>query len=171
MRRHHFHRLVINVAGVVFWLGAYAVQAEGEHPHAISKSSKAMECTTCHKTTPVVNQDSLLESKNKLVKQDDFKQDGTAMCSACHDPNDGHKVGLELDFQAPADLPLGEKNTITCLTCHYSHGSLTSDRPQASFSFLDRLFDDERLHKSFLLRRNNSDGELCLTCHSVSQGS
>jgi hypothetical protein len=93
------------------------------------------------------------------------------MCGSCHNPDDGHQVGLELDFQIPADLPLDKKNRMTCLTCHYTHGNLNSDRPQASFSFMDRLFDAERIHKSFLLRRNNTDGELCLTCHNINQGS
>jgi hypothetical protein len=93
------------------------------------------------------------------------------MCSGCHDAEDGHKVGIKLYFEVPADMPLGEKNKLTCLTCHYSHGSLSSDRPQASVSFMDKMLDAERLHKSFLLRRNNTDGELCLTCHEVKEGS
>jgi hypothetical protein len=91
------------------------------------------------------------------------------MCSGCHDKDDGHKVGLKLDFEVPADLPLGKKNKLTCLTCHYTHGSLSSDKPQASVSFLDGMLDSERLHKSYLLRRNNAEGELCLTCHEVKE--
>ncbi len=64
-----------------------------------------------------------------------FNQDGVAMCASCHDASQRHKVGLEIDFPDPAELPLSEENDISCLTCHYSHGSLNSDRPQASYSF------------------------------------
>jgi hypothetical protein len=39
------------------------------------------------------------------------------MCTSCHNPDDGNKVGLELDFKTPADLPLDTKNRMTCLTC------------------------------------------------------
>ncbi|QPK64596.1 hypothetical protein IVG45_06470 [Methylomonas sp. LL1] len=59
----------------------------------------------------------------------------------------------------------------TCLTCHYAQGSLNSDKPWAGFSLMDRLFNVERRHISYLLRRDNSDGELCLNCYIVNQGS
>jgi hypothetical protein len=156
---------------LVFLITSVAT-AETEHPHTISKNSKSTTCALCHKVIPSVSDKEVgVETRNNPVDRDSFVQDGTAMCSSCHNPDDGHKVGLELDFQAPADLPLDAKNKMTCLTCHYTHGSLTTERPQASFSFMDRLFDADRLHKSFLLRRNNADGELCLTCHTVNQGS
>jgi len=160
-----------------FLLGAFMAQAETGHPHTIAKSSKSMECSVCHQSDPAMNAkllkvtDGILDTRNNPVDHANFTKNGTDMCSSCHNPDDGHKVGLELDFQIPADLPLDKKNKMTCLTCHYTHGSLNSERPQASFSLMDRLFDAERLHKSFLLRRNNSDGELCLTCHNVNQGS
>jgi len=57
---------------------------------------------------------------------------------------------------------------MACLTCHYVHGSLASDRPWASVSFMDRMTDDERMHKTYLLRRNNAEGALCLICHDTS---
>lgn len=161
--------------GVLF--GTLLAQAETEHPHTIGKNSKSMECSVCHKTDPVLNakllgvSNGVLDTRNNPVDRASFNKNGTDMCSSCHNPDDGHKVGLKLDFQVPADLPLDKKNTMTCLTCHYTHGSLTSERPQASHSFIDRIFDAERLHKSFFLRRNNTDGELCLTCHNVNQGS
>ena len=171
MQKQTFHSIVIKNAGLVFLLGASIALAESENPHTISKDSKANVCSSCHKVDPELKVNGVIETRNHVVDRDKFKQDGTEMCSSCHNPDDGHKVGLALDFQAPADMPLDKKNKMTCLTCHYTHGSLTSDRPQASVSFMDRLFDDARMHKSFLLRRNNRDGELCLTCHNVNQGS
>lgn len=141
-----------------------------ENPHLISKQTPQTGCTACHIETPSLKDDKTLNTKNLPVDATQFSQDGVAMCSPCHNPNQGHKVGLNIDFSVPADLPLSQENDITCLTCHFTHGSLESDRPQASVSFMDRLVNAERLHKSFLLRRSNMDGELCLTCHNVNQG-
>lgn len=171
MNGQHFHHTIIKAAGYVLLSSVCIAQAETGNPHLLSKEIKSISCTGCHQADPLFKTEGLLETKNSRINLASFSKDGTALCTDCHSADDGHKVGLELDFQVPADLPLDNKNKMTCLTCHYTHGSLTSDRPQASFSFMDRLFDAERLHKSFLLRRNNADGELCLICHNVSEGS
>lgn len=142
-------------------------QTADENPHVVTKQTPNNTCTACHAATPEVKEEGVLLTKNLPVDPTGFSKDGVAMCSSCHNPNQGHKVGLNIDFPVPADLPLNEENDITCLTCHYTHGRLDSDRPQASHSFMDKLMNAERLKKSFLLRRNNSDGELCLTCHNV----
>lgn len=162
--------LLAGAAGVMLLLFAHQAHTAGENPHLISKQSATGECKGCHGATPDLKElkgDEPLNSKNLPVDQTLFSQDGVAMCSSCHNPNQGHKVGLNIDFPVPADLPLNQENDITCLTCHYTHGRLDSDRPQACYSFMDKLLNAERLKKSFLLRRNNSDGELCLTCHNV----
>lgn len=148
-------------------IGAGKVIAD--NPHEISSQSRGIDCNSCHVEKPQATTAELLSSKNHNANLAAFKADGIEMCSGCHDKDDGHKVGLKLDFEVPADLPLGAKNKLTCLTCHYTHGSLTSNRPQASFSFMDRMLDADRLRKSFLLRRNNAEGELCLTCHEVKE--
>ncbi|MEQ1621570.1 MAG: hypothetical protein ABL919_09200 [Methylococcales bacterium] len=142
-----------------------------ENPHSLSASSNLAECTSCHVSQPQYDFSKPLETKNKQVDITAYKNDGVAMCSSCHNKDDGHQVGLKLDFEIPADMPLDKKNALSCLTCHYTHGNLASDRPQASFSFMDRMLNADRLHKSYLLRRNNVDGELCLICHNSNQGS
>jgi len=142
-----------------------------DNPHEITAQAALADCASCHTEKLQHTKAGVLETKNHKPDLATFKSDGVEMCSGCHDAEDGHKVGLKLDFEVPADLPLGERNKLTCLTCHYTHGSLSSDRPQASVSFIDSMLDAERLHKSFLLRRNNSNGELCLTCHEVKEGS
>jgi hypothetical protein len=145
---------------------------KADNPHEITPSSQGIDCTSCHVKKPQATESSdLITSKNHRADAATFTNGGIEMCSGCHDKDDGHKVGIKIDFEAPADLPVDEKNKITCLTCHYTHGSLTSNRPQASFSFIDRILDAELMHKSYLLRRNNTDGELCLTCHEVKEGS
>jgi hypothetical protein len=141
-----------------------------DNPHVVSKQDNPSTCTICHSAIPKLKDDNILISKNLPVNLNHFSKNGVDMCSSCHDPNVVHKTGVAVDFPVPADLPLNEDNEITCLTCHYTHGNLDSDKPQASFSFMDRMLNAQRLHKSYLLRRNNSDGELCLICHNPNQG-
>ncbi len=136
------------------------------NPHNIVEN-KTATCTNCHRGLPEIQPG--LNTKNNHVELSKFKQGGIKMCTDCHNEKEGHVVGVRLDFSVPADLPLSENKTISCLTCHYTHGELKSDRPQSSYSLIDRLLDSERLHKSFLIRRNNSHGELCLTCHNTEQ--
>jgi formate-dependent nitrite reductase cytochrome c552 subunit len=166
MKVQQYAMVILMLLGLV---GAGRVFAE--NPHEISASSQAVDCVACHVEKPQGMKTDLLNSKNHQADMAAFKSDGVEMCAGCHNKDDGHKVGLKMDFEVPADLPLGSKNKLTCLTCHYTHGSLSSKRPQASVSFMDSMLDSERLHKSYLLRRNNAEGELCLTCHEVKEGS
>jgi hypothetical protein len=162
--------ILLKITSGLLLLCALNVQA-ADNPHTISTTSKPVECTGCHVTEIHYDQADLLNTKNKKFDSLAFSKDGVALCTDCHNADDGHKVGLKLDFEIPADMPLNKKNALSCLTCHYTHGNLVSDRPQASFSTMDRLLNADRLHKSFLLRRNNVDGELCLICHNSNQGS
>ncbi len=159
----------LSIAFMLFGL-AGAVQVFADNPHEISSQSQALDCVSCHVEKPQISKAGALETKNHRMDFAAFKRDGVEMCAGCHDAENGHKVNLKLDFEVPADMPTAAKNKLTCLTCHYTHGSLRSNRPQASVSFMDRLLDAERLQKSFLLRRNNVDGELCLICHEVKEG-
>lgn len=171
-RQYNFIKLlrVIKILSVVLLIYSLMRNAQADNPHNITKDTDMTACTSCHVDPPSAEIGELLETKNNPVDITTFNDDGVAMCSTCHNPDDGHKVKLKLDFQIPADLPLGKKNKLTCLTCHYTHGSLSSNRPQASFSFMDELVNADRLRKSFLLRRNNNNGELCLICHNSNAG-
>ncbi len=151
----------------IFLLGMsllpFYVFAEPVNPHTISSNNKA--CMSCHVKQPKILEK--LNTKNNPIDYSTFNVDGVKMCITCHAEEEGHVVGVSIDFSIPADLPLDSNQSITCLTCHYTHGSLKSDRPQASYSFMDSLLGSERLHKSYLIRRNNVNGELCLTCHNA----
>lgn len=139
----------------------------GSNPHEITNQPPVASCEVCHAENP----GTYLKSSSQGIVPDwkAYKLDGTAICVQCHDAeNAGHEVdSLVIDFPVPADLPLTSDQALLCMTCHYVHGSLKSNRPWASVSFMDRLLNDERLHKSYLLRRNNSNGELCLVCHDA----
>lgn len=145
---------------LVLWTHLLAAAPD---PHRIEGMTPAPWCADCHLTQPPPPGPG---SRFTLPKAAGLRKGGMEMCAPCHDTGLGHKVGMRVEFAVPADLPLEAGNTLTCLTCHHVHGPLRSDRPWASVSLLDRLFDPERLHKTYLLRRNNSDGALCLVCHS-----
>jgi len=144
-----------------------------DNPHVVTRQIGRSGCAECHIDTPELKNDGILNTEHLPVDPGRFKQDGVAMCRSCH-THEAHihkNVSEKIDFPVPADMPLSQDNGIICLTCHYSHGSLDSDQPRANVSFIDHLFNTERLHKSFLLRRDNSDGGLCLTCHAADDGS
>ncbi len=154
------------ILALVLLASMSSVAAASENPHLVTKNSRTVDCLGCHKTQPNAGAIDLLVTKNLAVDRTGFRLNGVEMCTTCHNPRESHMVGKEVDFPVPLDLPLGDHSDITCLTCHYMHGSLSSDRPQASVSFMDRLLNSDRLTKSFLLRRSVTDGELCMICHN-----
>ena len=141
--------------------------AIASHPHQFitELNADSESCTSCHKTIEkTTSQDT---GKHILPNMNNFIVDATSMCTNCHGgENISHIVGITPEYSVPADLPLNYDSQISCLTCHYTHGNLKSDKPTASSSFLDLMFNRERLSKSYTLRRNNADGDLCLACHS-----
>jgi len=137
------------------------------NPHNLEKLSldNNIQCLSCHKTQPAQN--TKFTGKYVIPVISRFIKNETAMCNECHgDDNTSHIVGVSPNFTVPADLPLNKENQVTCLTCHYVHGSLKTDRVMASTSLMDHIFNRARLGKSYILRRNNAEGDLCLSCHS-----
>ncbi len=133
-----------------------------DQPHQPRRIDSAL-CDGCHTRLP----DRLPGAAGGPSSSGPFAAGGIAMCMRCHEHEArAHPMGRPLEFPVPPDLPL-EGGAMTCLTCHHAHGSLQSDRPWASVSLMDRLTDSERMHKSYLLRRNNANGELCLVCHDT----
>lgn len=141
------------------------VTANSPHQVITELDPKNESCMSCHKT--INKTPSQVTGKLILPDMNNFIIDATNMCIGCHgDDNISHIVGITPEYTVPADLPLNNDSQITCLTCHYTHGNLKSDKPTASSSFLDLMFNRERLSKSYTLRRNNANGDLCLACHS-----
>lgn len=154
----------ILLTGLVL-LSGVALTAES-NPHRVVKSdiSGTESCLSCHISLPETKQQQF--GQHILPDMTKMKKDALTMCTDCHDEDgNSHIVGVTPEYSVPVDLPLSENMKVNCLTCHYVHGSLKSDSPMASVSAMDRLFNRERLKKSFLLRRNNSNGDLCLACH------
>ncbi len=130
-------------------------------PHRLTATSDNSACQQCH-LDRMTGPGKTESPKAALL----FRQNPVDMCTHCHTDNaSSHSVNIKVDFTVPADLPLSDSGQMTCLTCHKAHGRLHSNRPWASVSFIDRILNSERLNKTYLLRRNNADGELCLVCH------
>ena len=155
-------------------LGVFCVlidmQASSAHasvsPHILSvETDEIQQCLNCHRTKPAA--DNFVSGKHVLPQENSYTVDFTSMCTKCHgDESASHIVGVTPEYSVPADLPLDANGQMTCLTCHYMHGTLTSEKPMASMSIIDRLLHRERLKKSYVLRRNNADGDLCIACHN-----
>lgn len=136
----------------------------GINPHELKNLVDNIACTSCHRQMP----ERVLTNHTRAVLPgtDHFATGPTAMCMPCHEESmDSHPLDVYPKYAVPADLPLDKEGGISCLTCHYTHGSLKSDHPCCSVSFMDRLLGSDRLKKSFLLRRENNNGELCRACH------
>jgi formate-dependent nitrite reductase cytochrome c552 subunit len=153
----------VAIIALFLLMGLPSLRAENviQHPHHQTLMVVNPTCLDCH-IEPLVT-----EKSQTLAVPMTFRQDGLAMCESCHEGNAGHMVGVQITFPSPPDLPLDADNRVTCVTCHYTHGDLNSSKPMASFSLLDRLFNPQHLQKSYLLRRANVDGELCLSCHEL----
>jgi len=137
-----------------------------DNPH---EGTDRSPCTQCHQHQPA---SPPAQNSAHHLNWAKFRVSGIDMCTACHaDTAAMHPLATIQDFEVPPDLPLTADKGMSCLTCHYTHGSLASDRPWASVSFMDRITDNERMHKSYLLRRNNAEGALCLICHDTSGSS
>jgi len=158
-------RGIILLLACVFCKQLYAEPSINPHSMDFTKSVEHSHCLSCHKKTP--SRMKMQSGKHVIPDMKNYVKNSTDMCTSCHGEDDSsHIVGMTPDYKVPADLPLDKNNRMTCLTCHYTHGSLKTDKPMASTSLMDHLFNRNRLSKSYVLRRNNAYGDLCLACHS-----
>ena len=148
-------KVILSIA--VIFPAALLSKADNPHSEFEDKSS----CAGCHVENKTHNPTE--------YEKDKFTTDFSSFCMECHDNGDmTHPINVEVDYDIPEDLVLADESRITCVTCHTVHGDHESDRPWSSSSFLGRLgsiFNGKKAYKTYFLRRNNSSGELCLTCH------
>jgi hypothetical protein len=139
-----------------------------ENPHDINQLKLSENCLVCHVNLP--KHIPTQEGRFTIPNMTGYKGDGVTLCATCHDPRRAsHMVGRKIEIALPVELPLAEDRKIVCLTCHYTHGNFYTEQPRANINFFDKLFDTERMHNSFLLRQNNTEGEFCLLCHQPKQ--
>ena len=129
------------------------------NPHSLPMDQHWPQCLTCH-----VEPEQL--PVGKAGASPVLVTDGIGSCTGCHESAAvKHMVGKRPEFNVPGYLPLDTQGRITCLTCHYTHGPMLSEKPWVDVSWFERLTNSERLRKTFLLRRHNRDGGLCMACH------
>jgi hypothetical protein len=102
------------------------------------------DCRTCHTA------DAAALKRDPVMARSALVPDLDAHCMACHaGEGPSHKTGVRPRATVPAGLPLSGDGLITCATCHFMHGEG------------DRAHDYQRI--------DNRRGQLCLTCHSMSE--
>jgi hypothetical protein len=113
-------------------------KARGEDAHR-----RDANCRTCH----TADRDALGvdPSQAKLWLRTDLE----ATCNRCHGTQGpSHRTGGKATMSVPSTLPLSSDGRLTCATCHFMHGERNS-------------FGD-------FLRIDNRRGQLCLSCHKLS---
>ncbi|MFC1692372.1 multiheme c-type cytochrome [Candidatus Latescibacterota bacterium] len=131
--------------------------------HPFVKDQK--NCNKCHdlRISAGKNVSFIVFAENSAAIQ-------TVNCMKCHPQHFGdHPVLVKASIPVPKDLPLSERNEITCMTCHNTHFIRFSDRPWSPRSNKTIIFDfvkRKKEYKTFFLRRNNSKKEFCIACHA-----
>ncbi len=150
------------IVALSFILGLPPAVGAASGPHAFMHDPAG--CVRCHETPPV---------KGEAVDYTTlaFTKDLVTLCEECHAEKvsgDMHPVDVRPAHAVPAELHLDNYFTITCVTCHDPHGKNVSERPfvpQTWFDRLGRAVRRQRGYRTFLLRRSNVGGDLCLSCH------
>jgi hypothetical protein len=113
-------------------------KAQGEDVHR-----RDANCRSCH----TADRDALDGDPAKARLS--LRADLEATCNRCHgSQGPSHKTGVRATMSVPPALHLSSEGRLTCATCHYMHGE--SNR-----------FGD-------FLRIDNRRGQLCLSCHQLS---
>ncbi|HTQ48499.1 MAG TPA: cytochrome c3 family protein [Polyangiaceae bacterium] len=102
------------------------------------------DCTLCHRGEAAALARDPVAARGLLVP------DLEARCMGCHSAEGpSHRTGVRPRGAVPASLPLSSDGLITCATCHFVHGEG------------ERKLSYERI--------DNRRGQLCLTCHTMSE--
>ncbi|MFC1553595.1 hypothetical protein ACFL7D_03075 [candidate division KSB1 bacterium] len=162
MKIHYskYLKVILPIFVVLLLVGLGFTKADNPH----KELSNPEKCTNCHVEKPDMEPGEVY-----TFKQVPLKENITEFCTECHEYGErSHPTDIEATFEVPEDLPtMG--NYVTCSTCHYPHGSWESDKRYVSSNALNKLgglFSRKKTYQTFFLRRANSSGELCLTCHT-----
>lgn len=101
-------------------------------------------CLGCHTADAVTLNRDPTNARSALIPNLE------ARCLACHGgEGPSHKTGVRPRGLVPASLPLSSEGLVTCATCHFVHGEGERSRNYQ--------------------RIDNRRGQLCLTCHRMSE--
>jgi len=123
-------------------------------------------CNKCHDVRQTAD-----NKASVIVFVDNSAIVQTVNCMKCHPQHFGdHPVLVQTFIPVPKDLPLSKNMEITCMTCHNTHYLRYSDRPWTPRSHKNKFLDfvkKKKEYKTYFLRRNNSEKELCISCHTA----
>ncbi len=133
----------------------YAATVPAQKPDNHPVADDVKRCAVCHEVPSPTHTSSRLRS------------DIDTVCKGCH-PRDAanHRIGNTPPFPVPPDLRLSPEGTLSCVTCHDPHTPRWSNRAWQAKSLagsIRTMF--VKKHKTYFLRRNNAQGDLCLACH------
>ena len=131
-----------------------SLAAGASNPHAFMDDPS--KCLHCHESKPI-------KRGGRFVK------DIVSLCRDCHSVvhRMSHPVDVRPQNDAPDDLPLDHEGTVTCATCHDPHSAPFSSKPYLSRGIVERLkgMFSSTGYSTYFLRKPNTEGQLCLTCH------
>lgn len=134
---------------------------ESVNPHAFMGDPE--KCTTCHDKAPVLGVDDFTTVT--------FNDSIMVLCSGCHEDahlREEHPVEVRPEFEIPTDFHLDSDYTMTCTTCHEPHGDFiarTRFVPPRFWEKVSALIRPPERFRTYFLRRSNTHGEMCLSCH------
>ncbi len=124
-------------------------------------------CNVCHVT--YLSTGTSGNTASFIIIKADSSRLPTDVCLECHPQKAAtHPIQITTSYSVPKDLPLSKTRKIACTTCHNPHIARFSDRswiPRSIFQKLNDLLKRKKQYKTFFLRRNNAEGELCMSCH------
>lgn len=99
-----------------------------------------------------------LESENNLKCSND--------CVSCHgESKKHHKINVRMQGNIPEQLILDSFNKVTCETCHNIELKRFDTKPWKSQSMFEDFFGKKEKYRTYFLRLNNQEGQLCKVCH------
>jgi cytochrome c554/c'-like protein len=129
------------------------------NPHEVL--SEGDNCVSCHLNgNPDINDKDSLVLKGDLVEQ----------CAECHPDQlvTGHPVNKKHFGSRRVPLPLDDNEEVVCITCHSPHLPWKDKEPYIPVSIFKKIRNTilgKGEYRTYFLRINNRDGQLCLTCH------
>jgi hypothetical protein len=132
-------------------------RAQAQAPSGEAKMKQGLQlpaCLVCHSSD---------KDRGKLA---DLNRSCDTNCRRCHQEMEKHHpVGGGVEEKDKMTLPLSTGDKVACITCHDPGARRTDTRSWKSQSLFSRLFRSQTVYKTYYLRINNADGNLCRACH------
>jgi hypothetical protein len=124
------------------------------------KLAREEGCFTCHYMPPDIASGAFEEILDARLKPG-----GGKWCLSCHSMEEKtlHPIGIKANPNC--GLPLEDKTTMSCLTCHSPHQQPFDKEPWAPMIVPQNTPEG---YRTFLLNTPNDKGQLCAKCHTSS---